>query len=94
MKIKATGLRATLPERSPQGRGRTQKSNDPKSSSKGATVSLSPAAEFVKSMATRTEQTPAIREELVTEVKQQIADGTFSANLDVESMLDSLMADL
>jgi anti-sigma28 factor (negative regulator of flagellin synthesis) len=60
----------------------------------GATkVSLSSDAAFVESM--REQASPApFRDDLVAEVREQLAAGTFEQSVDMERTLDSLMAGL
>jgi len=56
-------------------------------------VSLSPHANFVAEM--RDQAGPAeFRQEVVDQVKAQLADGSFEASVDIDSVIDGLMGAL
>jgi len=56
-------------------------------------VNLSSDAEFVRGV--REDASPSgIRDDLVADIRTQIANGTFESGIDMDRMLDSLMADL
>lgn len=59
-----------------------------------AKVSMSPEGAFVTSLVEESKADSGIRQSLVDEVKAQLADGTFEASIDMNTMLDSLLADL
>lgn len=56
-------------------------------------VTLSKDATFVASMREKAQPNP-IREDVVAEVKAQLADGTFEDHIDLERVVDSLLAEL
>jgi flagellar biosynthesis anti-sigma factor FlgM len=62
----------------------------------GATdkVQLSGDARWISELRAQARQVPGVREELVAEVKAQLADGTFESTVDMDAVLDGLLADL
>ncbi len=56
-------------------------------------VSLSEDAAFVESMRQHAEPAP-FRDDLVSEVRSQLADGTFEARTDLDKVVDGLLAGL
>jgi len=68
----------------------------PKASGKepAAKVSLSSDAEFVSALQKEAADTPEIREDVVAETRAAIEDGSFEDSVDMEAVIDSLLADL
>lgn len=61
----------------------------------GATkVSLSSDASFISSLQQQSREMPAIREDVVAGVRQAIEDGSFEQSVDMDAVVDGLMADL
>ena len=56
-------------------------------------VTLSKDASFVASMREKASPSPQ-REDVVAEVKAQLANGTFEQNIDLERVVDGLLAEL
>jgi len=70
-------------------------SNTASSSSLGgsATVSMSKDASWIESLRAASQEVPSIRTEVVSEIRQQLNAGTFESSVDMDSLVDSLMAD-
>lgn len=65
--------------------------------SAGSQVSSSPATQVQRSSFARSLEnaTPgAVRSDVVEEVRAALADGSFEASVDIDSVLDGLLADL
>ena len=73
---------------SPSGRAATQSQDQP-----ATKVSLSSDASFVEGMRDKASPAP-FRDDLVQEVKAQLAAGTFEQSVDMDRTLDGLMAGL
>ena len=69
--------------------------NTPSSSSLGggATVSMSKDASWIESLRAASQEVPSIRTEVVSEIRQQLNAGTFEDSIDMDSVVDSLLAD-
>jgi anti-sigma28 factor (negative regulator of flagellin synthesis) len=57
-------------------------------------VSLSEDARWVASITEEIRNGPAIREDLVESVKAALAAGTYDGSVDIETVLENLLADL
>ena len=59
----------------------------------GATVSMSKDASWIESLRASAQEMPKVRTELVAEIRQQLNAGTFEDSVDMDAVVDSLMAD-
>jgi len=59
-----------------------------------AHVSISSDAQWISGLRDSAAASEPVREDLVAEVKAQIAAGTFESSVDMDDVLDGLMADL
>lgn len=71
-----------------QAQGDTQSTAAP-----AAQVKVSQGASWIDSLRSEMGNTPQIREGVVDEVKAQLANGSFESSVDLESVLDGLLAD-
>jgi anti-sigma28 factor (negative regulator of flagellin synthesis) len=76
------------------GEGSNKAAQEAAGADPAAVVSLSPDAQLVQSIATAPQESSGIREDLVAEVQAQLAAGTFEQSVDMDKVLDSLLADL
>jgi len=74
------------------GVGRTEAAKQ--TSDSAATVSVSKEASWISSTQATAAATPAIRPSVVSEIRAQLAAGTFEQSIDMESMINSIVADL
>ena len=95
MKINGTTQINGIQSYDRDGRGPAKKAAQQDGSPAGR-VSISPTASFVSSV--QAEATDAgestIRQDLVSEIKAQLQAGTFEKGIDMNQVLDSLLADL
>ncbi len=64
------------------------------SSGAADTVSVSKEASWISSTQETAASFPAVRADVVSEIRAQLADGTFEQSVDMEAMIDSIVADL
>jgi len=57
-------------------------------------VKISPDAQWISELRAEARRQPAIRDELVSEVRAQLDAGTFEASVDMDAVLEGLLADL
>jgi anti-sigma28 factor (negative regulator of flagellin synthesis) len=69
--------------------GPAQSSSEPH-----ASVSISSDAQWLSELRDTAEPFGPVREGLVSEVQSQIADGSFASSVDMDAVLDELLADL
>jgi flagellar biosynthesis anti-sigma factor FlgM len=75
--------------RSPnQAQGDTQRASAP-----AAQVEVSQDASWIESLKAELGETPGVRADVVNEVKAQLANGSFESSMDLEAVLDGLLAD-
>lgn len=72
---------------------KSAKSQGSESASGGTTVSMSKDAAWIESLRASAQELGPIRTDVVAEVRQQLAAGTFEDSVDMDSMIDSLLAD-
>ena len=87
MKVNSTTPIHPVHSHQPTGRESTQKGED------SDRVTLSADAEFVQSMREQARLSDP-RQDVVSDVRAQIADGSFEGKVDMDRLLDSLLADL
>jgi flagellar biosynthesis anti-sigma factor FlgM len=59
----------------------------------GSTVSMSKDASWIESLRASAQEMPKVRTELVAEIRQQLSAGTFEDTVDMDSVIDSMLAD-
>ena len=64
------------------------------SSRSNDTVSLSSDANFIQSVRTEASQSQGIRQHLVAETKNDLADGSFESKIDLDRAVNAILADL
>jgi len=94
MKITGTGQTQGVHGYDRDGRGAkkaARQGNDP-----AATVSISPTASFVSTVQAEAADVgePTLRQDLVADIKAQIKAGTFEQGVDMDQVVDSMLADL
>ncbi len=57
-------------------------------------VHISEDARWISELRAQAQRQPAIRSELVSQVQSQLADGSFEAGVDMDVVLEGLLADL
>ncbi|GEM_PF-1696327 len=65
----------------------------PGASTPAAQVEVSQDASWIESLKAELGDTPEIRADVVDQVKAQLADGSFESSVDLDSVLDGLLAD-
>lgn len=60
----------------------------------GTRVSLSEDARFVAAVADEARKAPEIRQDVVERTRAALADGSFDASVDLDKVVDRLLADL
>ena len=55
---------------------------------------MSSDAEFVSSLQREAATTPAVRDDVVARTQAELAAGTFESNVNLETVMDGLLADL
>ncbi len=84
-----------LPPRDDAGSSTPRTSHDEPVADEATKVTISKNAAFIADMRRRAEQaSPAVRDELVEQVRAELAQGTFESNTDVQRVIDGLLADL
>ncbi|MEM6928629.1 MAG: flagellar biosynthesis anti-sigma factor FlgM [Myxococcota bacterium] len=84
-----------LPPNDGTGSSAPRTSNDEVVADEATKVTISKDAKFIAGMRGRAEQvTSPIREDLVEQVKAELADGTFEANSDLEKVVEGLLGEL
>ncbi len=63
------------------------------SSAPAAQVEVSQDASWIEALKAELGETPEVRADVVDEVKAQLADGSFESSVDLDSVLDGLLAD-
>jgi flagellar biosynthesis anti-sigma factor FlgM len=64
------------------------------SSGAASTVSVSKEAAWISSTQATASSLPPVRADVVSEIRSQLAAGTFEQSIDMDSMIDSIVADL
>jgi flagellar biosynthesis anti-sigma factor FlgM len=59
-----------------------------------ATVSVSKEASWISSTQATAAALPSVRADVVSEIRAQLANGTFEQTIDMDAMIDSIVADL
>lgn len=90
MKINGTGAVGYI---APHMEGGRQAPAQPSTSEGGDRVTLSSGAEFMQQIRDEA-RPPGIREDVVADVRAQIADGSFESGVNMDQLLDSLLSDL
>jgi flagellar biosynthesis anti-sigma factor FlgM len=62
-------------------------------SNNATTVSVSKDAAWVQSLRGQAQQMSPVRAQVVAETRAQLENGTFEASVDLDSLVDSLLAD-
>jgi len=57
-------------------------------------VKISPDAQWISELRAEARRQPAVRSELVNEVRAQLDAGTFEQSVDMDAVLEGLLADL
>ncbi len=73
---------------------RTRSTRHAQSAEASTKVSISAEAQFVAKLKSEARDTRVMRPEVVEDVRQRVLSGTFDATVDLESVVDSLLADL
>jgi len=71
-----------------QAQGDTQSASAP-----AAQVEVSQDASWIETLKAELGETPAVRTDVVDEVKAQLAEGSFESSVDLDAVLDGLLAD-
>lgn len=91
MKINGTGAVGYVAPHTEGGRqAPAQQGTEPT----GDRVTLSSGAEFMQQLKTDAQPPGGIREDVVSDMRAQIANGTFESGVNMDQMLDSLLSDL
>ena len=90
MKINGTGAIGYVPPSTDGGR---QAPGQSSATPDGDRVTLSAGAEFMQTIRDEA-RPPGVREDVVADVRAQIADGSFESGVNMDQLLDSLMSDL
>ena len=72
----------------------SQKSQAAVTPAAAAKVSLSSDAGYISSLQAGATKMPNIRQDVVNEVRETLNDGTFEQTVDMDAVVDGLMADL
>lgn len=92
MKIQPNPLSSALNTLDAEARTRTTRHAP--AAEPSAKVSISAEAQFVAKLRSEARDTRVVRPEVVEDVRQRVLAGTFDATVDLESVVDSLLADL
>lgn len=92
MKITGPG---TINEVYKPGRSARKTSGEASSPASGPAtqVNVSQDASWIESLKAELGNTPSVRQDTVDEVKAQLADGSFESSIDLDDVLDGLLAD-
>jgi flagellar biosynthesis anti-sigma factor FlgM len=92
MKIQPNPLSSALNTLDAEARTRNTRQNQAVEPS--TRVSISSEAQFVSRVKHDARDLRVVRPEVVDDVRQRVLNGTFDATVDMESVVDSLLADL
>ena len=92
MKIQPTSIQTPVSTR--RAEGAPPKDEAAATSTEATKVVKSPEATFVGALREEAAATPKIRQDVVEDVKKSLADGTFESSVDMDNVIDGLMADL
>lgn len=92
MKITPTSIQSHVPTGRADAKPAREDAAAPPS--EAARVVKSPEATFVGGVREEAAATPKIRPDVVADVKRSLADGTFEQTVDMDNVIDGLMADL
>jgi hypothetical protein len=90
MKVNSTGSIGAI---SPQMQGGRAATQQPGADGAGDKVTLSSEAEIMRTTQ-EDARPPGIRDDVVQDMRTQIANGTFESGVNMDEMLDSLLADM
>ncbi len=90
MKITGPG---TIHEVYRPGRSGGKKEGEASAQGPATQVDISQDASWIESLKGELSDTPEVRRDVVEEVKAQLADGSFEESVDLDSVLDGLLAE-